>query len=114
MIVEKMQNKLYEHIDSVQSQSHISEIQFKDQGYTVRNRDNGGDTQTGFGIQGKSQSQDEKACSVKKRSVTDSFFHDLPPWFSFPRATSQADMPACPFGDCHEGQIPRSSAALQV
>ena len=32
----------------------------------------------------------------------------------FPRATSQADMLACPFGDCREGQIPRSSAALQV
>ncbi len=32
----------------------------------------------------------------------------------FPRATSQADMFACPFGDCREGQIPRSSAALQV
>ena len=26
----------------------------------------------------------------------------------FPRATSQADMLACPFGDCREGQIPRS------
>ena len=25
----------------------------------------------------------------------------------FPRATSQADMLACPFGDCREGQIPR-------
>ena len=37
----------------------------------------------------------------------------LPPYL-FPRATSQADMLACPFGDCREGQIPRSSAALQV
>ena len=37
------------------------------------------------------------------------FYNDL-----FPRATSQADMLACPFGDCREGQIPRSSAALQV
>ena len=26
----------------------------------------------------------------------------------FPRATSQADMLACPFGDCCEGQMPRS------
>ena len=34
--------------------------------------------------------------------------------FLFPRATSQADMPACPFGDCREGQIPRSLAALQI
>ena len=34
--------------------------------------------------------------------------------YLFPRATSQADMLACPFGDCREGQIPRSSAALQV
>ena len=32
----------------------------------------------------------------------------------FPRATSRADVLAHPFGDCHEGQIPRSSAALQV
>ena len=24
----------------------------------------------------------------------------------FPRAMSQADMLACPFGECHEGQIP--------
>ncbi len=32
----------------------------------------------------------------------------------FPRATSQADMLACPFGDCREGQIPRSSAVQQV
>ena len=30
----------------------------------------------------------------------------------FPRATSQADMPACPFGNCREGQKPRSSVAL--
>ena len=32
----------------------------------------------------------------------------------FPRATSRADVPAHPFGDCREGRIPRSSAALQV
>lgn len=25
----------------------------------------------------------------------------------YPRATSQADMLACPFGDCHESQMPR-------
>ena len=25
----------------------------------------------------------------------------------FPRATSQADMLACPFGDCRESQMPR-------
>ena len=28
--------------------------------------------------------------------------------FLFPRATSQADMLACPFGDCREGQKPRN------
>ena len=32
----------------------------------------------------------------------------------FPRATSQAGMLACAFGDCREGQIPRCSAALQI
>ena len=32
----------------------------------------------------------------------------------FPRATSRADVLAHPFGDCREGRIPRSSAALQV
>jgi len=32
----------------------------------------------------------------------------------FPRATSRAAMLAWIFGDCREGQIPRSSAALQV
>ena len=38
----------------------------------------------------------------------------LPVLFLFPRATSQADMLACPFGDCCEGQTPRSLAALQI
>ena len=33
--------------------------------------------------------------------------------FLFPRATSRADVLAHPFGDCREGRIPRSSAALQ-
>ena len=29
----------------------------------------------------------------------------------FPRAASRADVPAHPFGDCREGQIPRQLAA---
>ena len=43
-----------------------------------------------------------KFCSIIKLS---SFFNII---FLFLRATSQADMRACPFGDCRKGQIPRS------
>jgi len=32
----------------------------------------------------------------------------------FPQATNQVAMLAWIFGDCREGQIPRSSAALQI
>ncbi len=38
----------------------------------------------------------------------------LYPAFLFLRATSQAGMLACTFGDCRKGQIPRCSAALQI
>ena len=34
--------------------------------------------------------------------------------YLFPRATSQADMLACPFGDCREGQIPRSLGRYKI
>ena len=34
--------------------------------------------------------------------------------FLFPRATSQADMLACPFGDCREGQIPRHLGRCKI
>ena len=34
-------------------------------------------------------------------------------FYLFPRATSQADMLACPFGDCRESQRPSWSLTLQ-
>ena len=34
-------------------------------------------------------------------------------FYLFPRATSQADMLACPFGDCRESQRPSGALTLQ-
>lgn len=64
-----VQDQLDQHKHAVEEQGGVAEVQLKDLGNAVGNRNDGGNAQTGLGVQGQTQGQDQKPQNIKENAV---------------------------------------------